>query len=119
MKTSEYHSKILYLRTHIIPCFMQKMKVYLRFAMHHWFFTMCSAFLVYMFFGGEFSVVNILSLRRQEASLRKEIREYEDSITNFQRRIDQVSVDTEHLEKHARERLHMHRRNEDLYLFDD
>ncbi len=98
---------------------MQKIKIYIRFAMRHWFFSLCVGFLLYMFFGGEFSVVNILSLRHQEAALRREIREYEDSISNFQRRIDQVSVDTEHLEKHARERLHMHRRNEDLYLFDD
>lgn len=98
---------------------MHKVKLYLRFAMRHWFFTLCTGFLVYMFFGGEFSVMNILSLRHQEAELRKEIREYEDSISHFQRRIDQVSVDTEHLEKHAREQLHMHRRNEDLYIFDN
>ena len=98
---------------------MQKIKLYIRFAMRHWFFTLCAGFLLYMFFGGEFSVMNILSLRRQEAELRREIRQYQDSIDNFQLRIDQVSVDSEHLEKHARERLHMHRRNEDLYLFDD
>lgn len=98
---------------------MQKLKVYIRFAMRHWFFTLCTGFLLYMFFGGEYCVMNILSLRNQEAALRKEIREYQDSIDHFQLRIDQVSVDNEHLEKHARERLHMHRRNEDLYLFDD
>lgn len=98
---------------------MQKLKVYFRFAMRHWFFTLCTCFLFYMFFGGEFSVINILSLKRQEAELRREIKEYGDSIENFQLRIDQVSVDTEHLEKHARERLHMHRKNEDLYLFED
>lgn len=118
-KTFQYQAKILYLHAHNVIDPMQKIKVYLRFAMRHWFTSLCLAFLLYMCFGGEFSVVNILKLKRQEADLRREISQYEDSINNFQRRIDQVNVDSEHLEKHARERLHMHRRNEDLYLFDD
>jgi len=72
-----------------------------------------------MCFGGEYSVKNIVSLRTQEAELRKEIEEYKDSINNFERRIDEVSVDSEQLERHARERMHMHRENEDLYIIEE
>jgi len=95
---------------------MDKIKSAGRFFGRHWFGILCVAFILYMFFGGEYSVKNIISLRAQEDELRKEIEEYKDSISNFERRIDEVSVDSEQLERHARERMHMHRENEDLYI---
>lgn len=63
--------------------------------------------------------MNIWSMRQQEDELRKEIAEYKDSINNFERRIEEVSVDPEQLERHARERMYMHRENEDLYIIED
>lgn len=98
---------------------MSKFTKVLRFSLRHWFKTLCVLFLFYMFFVSEHSVWRIMKLHAQEDELRREIRQYEDSITNFQRRIDEVSVDNEALERHARERLHMHKENEDLYLFDE
>ncbi len=97
---------------------MSKASKILRFAMRHWFKTLCMLFLFYMLFMSEHSVWRIIRLHAQEEGLRREIRQYQDTIEAFQRRIDQVSVDNEALEKHARERLHMHRENEDLYLFE-
>lgn len=97
---------------------MYKTSRVLRFALKHWFKTLCLLFIFYMFFFSEHSVWRIMRLHAQEDELRREIRQYEDSVVNYQRRIDQVSVDNEALERHARERLHMRRENEDLYLFD-
>lgn len=97
---------------------MSKTSRVLRFALKHWFKTLCLLFIFYMFFFSEHSVWRIMRLHAQEDELRREIRQYEDSVVNYQRRIDQVSVDNEALECHAREQLHMRRENEDLYLFD-
>lgn len=85
----------------------------------HWFLTICLVFVAYMLVGSDYSRYQIYKLQQQEDELRAEIRVYEDSIFSFQARIDQVNVDAEQLERHARERLHMHRENEDLYIFDN
>lgn len=98
---------------------MSQTKSILRFALKHWFKTLCALFLFYMVFISEHSVWRIMRLHAQEDELRREIRQYEDSVVNYQRRIDQVSVDNEALERHARERLYMHKENEDLYLIEE
>jgi len=98
---------------------MNKIKTTGRFILRHWFSVLCLAFILYMCFGGEYSLKNIAALHSQEVALRKEIEEYKDSINNFERRIDEVSVDNEQLERHARERMRMHRENEDLYIIED
>ncbi len=98
---------------------MNKIKTVGGFIYRNWFTILCCAFFLYICFGGEYSLMNIYSLREQEKELRKEIEVYRDSIDNFERRIDEVSVDSEQLERHARERMHMHRENEDLYIIED
>ena len=98
---------------------MNKIKTTSRFILRHWFGILCFTFVLYMCFGGEYSRKNIVALHSQEAALRKEIEEYKDSISNFEHRIDEVSVDSEQLERHARERMRMHRENEDLYIIED
>lgn len=98
---------------------MNKIKTTGRFILRHWFGILCFAFVLYMCFGGEYSLKNIISMRAQEAALRKEIEEYKDSIDHFERRIDEVSVNSEQLERYARERMRMHRENEDLYIIEE
>ena len=98
---------------------MSKPSKILRFALQHWFKTLCCLFLFYMLFVSEHSVWRIMRLHTQEAQLQREIEQYRDSVESFQRRIDEVEVDSRALERHARERLHMHRENEDLYLFEE
>lgn len=122
----EFCSKTFYcppnrltLRYYLQNLLYMKSSKFLRFALQHWFKTLCLLFILYMVFVSEHSVIRIMRLHAQEDELRKEIRQFEDSIVNFQRRIDQVSVDNEALERHARERLHMHRENEDIYIFED
>lgn len=98
---------------------MNKIKTTGRFILRHWFGILCFTFVLYMCFGGEYSLMNIAVLHRQESALRKEIEEYKDSINNFERRIDEVSVNSEQLERYARERMRMHRENEDLYIIEN
>lgn len=89
-----------------------------RLAMRHWFKVLCAVFIFYMLFLGDYSVVNIVSLERQEGQLRKEIAQYADSIDHFDNRLKEVDTNSEQLERYAREKLHMHRENEDIYLID-
>ena len=90
-----------------------------RFCRNHVFWVTCGVFALYMCFCGDYSLVNIMSLESQEDELRDEIEEYREMTEDFQQRIDEVSVDNEKLERYAREKMHMHRQNEDLYLLDD
>lgn len=98
---------------------MSKASRIFRFALQHWFKTLCCLFLFYMVFLSEHSVLRIMRLHTQEAQLQREIEQYQDSVKSFDGRIKQVEVDSKALERHARERLHMHRENEDLYLFEE
>ena len=91
----------------------------MRFCWRHLFALACLAFVVYMLFISDYSVTNIMSLEAQQAELSHEISVYKDSIANFEQRIEEISVDNAELERHARERMYMHRENEDLYILDD
>lgn len=90
-----------------------------RFCRRHVFMVACLAFGVYLLFGSDYSLMNILKLQAQEAQLRDEIEEYQEMTEDFQRRIDEVNVDNEKLERYAREKMHMKAENEDLYLIDE
>lgn len=95
-----------------------KIAAVLRLAQRHWFKVFCAGFVFYLLFCGDYSLVSIVSLETQEASLRREIEQYRDSVSNFERRIEVVNADNEQLERYAREQMHMHGQNEDLYLID-
>lgn len=87
----------------------------------HWlwrnkFYSVCAAFVLYMFFFSGHSIYRILELQQQEENLRREIEVYRDSTASYERRIDEVSVDEEELERYAREVLRMHKENEELFL---
>lgn len=84
----------------------------------HKFGTLCLAIFLCLCFFSDYSLYNILGLKRQEEALKKEIAVYKDSIASYQLRIDEVSVDEKELERHARENMRMHRENEDLYIFE-
>lgn len=89
-----------------------------RYAARHWFYVLCAAFFFYVVFLSEYNLIRLWSLQSQEAELRKEIHQYQDSIANFQRRIDEVDTNVAELERYARERLLLHGENEDLYLIE-
>lgn len=96
-----------------------KIGTVLRFAQRHWFKVLCGGFVFYLLFCGDYSLVNIVSLEAQEAELRKEIKACRDSVANYEHRLEVVNADNEQLERFARERMHMHGINEDLYLIDE
>lgn len=80
------------------------------------FYSFCILMVANMCVFGEYSLLQISRLRRQEAALKSEIAVYKDSIEAFNHRIEEVSANEEELERFAREQLRMHRDNEDLYL---
>lgn len=96
-----------------------KIEAVLRLAQRHWFKVLCGGFVFYLLFCGDYSLVSIVSLEAQESALRKEIEEYRDSVANFENRLKVVNADNEQLERYAREHMHMHGDNEDLYLIDE
>lgn len=96
-----------------------KIGAMLRFVQSHGFKVFCGGFIFYLFFCGDYSIVSLVSLRNQESALRHEIKEYKDSIANFEHRIEELDVNNEELERYARERMQMHRENEDVYLLDE
>lgn len=85
----------------------------------HWFAVVCGIFMLYMFFGGEYSVVNILQLQAEESALRKEKQVFKDSLEMYEQRLKELDTDHVQLERIARERMLMHKENEDLYLIED
>jgi len=96
-----------------------KYQAVLRLAKRHWFKVMCGVGVFYLLFCGDYSLLSIVSLRTQEASLRHEIKVYNDSISNYEQRLREVQADNEQLERFAREKMKMLRENEDLYLIDE
>lgn len=96
-----------------------KVKKLALFVFRNWFGVICGGFFLYMCFMDQYSVVNIWKLSVQEAELEREIDQYRDSIAAYDRRIDELSVGSEELERVAREQMHMHKKNEDLYLIED
>lgn len=96
-----------------------KVKRLALYVIRNWFGVLCVGFIVYMCFVDDYCVLNIMRLRAQESELEHDIERYKDSIAAYQRRIDELSVESQELERVAREQMHMHKKNEDLYLFDD
>lgn len=96
-----------------------KVLALLRLCKMHLFKVLCGLGIFWLLFVGDYSVLSVWSLDSQENDLKKEIEEYRDSIANFEERINAVSVDSRQLERHARERMLMHKENEDLYLIDE
>jgi len=88
----------------------------MRFALRHSFPLFCVCALCYMCFFCEYSLVNILSLQAEENRLRHEKKELQDSLDSYNLRLEELDTDNATLERIARERMHMHKENEDLYL---
>lgn len=85
----------------------------------HKFHVICVAFVVYMVFFYDYSLVRLIKLDDQAAELKAQINDYRDTIAHFEQRIQEMNNASEELDRYAREKLHMHASNEDLYIFED
>ena len=76
------------------------------------------AFMTYLLFFNEHSVMAEMEYARQKRELLSKIAAYEDTLVLYQRLNDKLDTDPAELEKIVREQYHMQRPSEDVYIFD-
>ncbi|MBM3170358.1 MAG: septum formation initiator family protein [Bacteroidetes bacterium] len=77
------------------------------------------AFGIYLFFFDANSILNIVALKSKEWALEKDEKYYQDHIAETQQRLEELSSNTDNLEKFARENHHMKRAGESVYVIVD
>lgn len=98
---------------------MKKAADIVRIFNEHKFHFICGAFIAYMVFFYDYSLVRLVRLDGQAAELKSQIQDYRDTIAHFEQRIEEMNNASDELDRYAREKLHMHASNEDLYIFED
>lgn len=83
-----------------------------------WPLMVVIAFMAYLLFGNEHSVMADLEFARQERELLSRIAAYEDTLIYYQRLNSKLDTDPAELEKIVREHYHMQLPSEDVYIFD-
>jgi len=77
------------------------------------------AFAIYLSFFDANSLMNIIALKSKERALEKDEKYYNDQIAETKQRLEELSSNTENLEKFAREYHHMKRPEESVYVMVD
>jgi len=76
-------------------------------------------FLVYSFFSGPYGFLRLFSLFKEKKELMLEAKKLEAQITDMEERKEKLTNDSLYLEKEAREKLGMARKDEKVYKFVD
>jgi cell division protein FtsB len=76
------------------------------------------AFVVVLVFFGENSFVRSSKYRKQINELKSQIKNYEDSASAYEAKVNELNTDNESLERLVREKYGMKRVNEDVYITD-
>lgn len=76
-------------------------------------------FAVLIGFVDENSMVRRMKLAHEELLLREEIEKYRKEFEESTARLNELAVDSESIERIARERYFMKKPNEDVYVFED
>ncbi|MBR0037733.1 MAG: septum formation initiator family protein [Bacteroidales bacterium] len=74
---------------------------------------------IWLAFLSEHSLVSILKLEREKNRMQQEIVSFKDSISHFERSIEEVSGQSDEMEHFAREKLLMKAPDEDVFLIDE
>ncbi|MBO7381747.1 MAG: septum formation initiator family protein [Muribaculaceae bacterium] len=74
------------------------------------------AFMVYILFFSDYSILSTFELENELTELRKEIKQSQDSLEHYRQLNKRLKTDVETMEKIVREDYHMQRPNEDVYL---
>jgi len=83
-------------------------------------FTSCViAAFVWLIFFDQHSILAIHNLNSQAKDMRKEIDDFKEMVEMYKQDIEVVSGDASHMEHFAREKLHMKKPNEDIFLVED
>ena len=76
------------------------------------------AFVVVLVFFGENSFVRSSKYRKQINELKSQIKNYEDSASAYEAKVNELNTDNESLERLVREKYGMKRTNEEVYITD-
>lgn len=76
------------------------------------------AFIVYLTFFTDNSVMKKREYEKEIARLEAEIKSSCDTLEHYNRLNNSLSTDREEMERIVRERFHMQRQNEDVYIFE-
>ena len=76
------------------------------------------AFVVVLLFFGENNYIRISKYRKQINELKSQIKNYEDSASAYEAKVNELNTDNESLERLVREKYGMKRVNEDVYITD-
>ncbi|MCM1021719.1 MAG: septum formation initiator family protein [Muribaculum sp.] len=79
-------------------------------------FLVVMAFVLFVLFFNENSVMHSFELNEQITELELEIQDNEDTLQYYQRLNSALNTDAETLERIVRENYHMQRPNEDVYI---
>lgn len=82
-------------------------------------FLLVAVFLVYSFFAGPYGFLRIFSLLKEKKELKLEAKKLEARIMEMEQRKEKLESDSFYLEKEAREKLGMARKDEKVYKFVD
>ncbi len=82
-------------------------------------FLLLAVFLVYSFFAGPYGFLRIFSLLKEKKELKLEAKKLEARIMEMEQRKEKLESDSFYLEKEAREKLGMARKDEKVYKFVD
>lgn len=92
------------------------MKSKIKFIQRHLFWISVFLFILFMCFFSDHSYYALKTIEHQQDQIRDEIASYRDSIAQYETHIEEVSGNTKELEKFAREKLMMKKKNEDVYI---
>jgi len=88
----------------------------LAFIKKHFFGICVGLFLLFICFFSDHSYLQLQKIRHQQSEIEDEIAQYRDSIAEYEEHIKEVSGNSEEMEKFAREKLMMKKKNEDVYI---
>lgn len=76
------------------------------------------AFLLYVLFFNENSLMQAYEYNRQIDELKLEIKQNQDTLRHYQEMLIRLNTDPATMERIVREQYHMQRPSEDVYVFD-
>ena len=82
-------------------------------------FLLLAVFVVYSFLSGPYGFLRLVSLFKEKQEVKLEIKELEAEIMDMEQRKERLENDSFYLEKEAREKLGMARKDEKIYKFVD
>lgn len=83
------------------------------------YFIVSIAFLVWLVFFDQNNIISQIKLSRKLRQLQQQKEYYQDEIRNNEKATLELMIDTEQLEKYAREKYLMKKDNEDIYIIEE